>query len=442
MTWKTKGKIGCHFPDRTGVNPNFDVKRIVYSQDGVLANAKEIEKVYYISPAAATAIAAKSTHEERMAELAKWLVWQRYWEVQRTLVAGDKCVAIEYVPANNITVNSIEIFTTSSQGDNNNARVRIMHESGIYVGALNSDNGPDVATEYSLQGYKRYVNNVGVSLIGGNRYYIVYNHDDASPGQNTFWPAYFQNENGNYKEYYNITDSVIVVDISDAGRCVDVITDYDTQKARIFALDTNQSFYYRGNDVGSLNPPLYDHYFYKRKSKSYTPTATVDVTSGSDTEKFAKLLGNLKTNNCVSQYGYLTNANSRNGMAVALQSNYVSCVDLDQSGNPILLTAEPATKTTNGVYYVKRSVTSLDGNLEDVIAVWNGNNWTAPYQYYYVDGQSLDNVLNYINLWATDYEQITTIDVKNDNKKRDDNLITATAGSTKKYYLKINGNEV
>ena len=44
MTWITKGKIGCHFPERTGLNPNFDVTRVVYSQDGVVANAKEIEQ--------------------------------------------------------------------------------------------------------------------------------------------------------------------------------------------------------------------------------------------------------------------------------------------------------------------------------------------------------------------------------------------------------------
>lgn len=358
------------------------------------------------------------------------------------LVAGDKLVAIEYVPTNDITVNSIEIYTTSNQGDNNNARVRIMHESGVYVGALNSDNGPDAANIYHLSGYKRYVNNTSISLIGGNRYYVVYNHDDASPGQNTYWPAYFQNENGNYKEYYNVTDSVTVVDLSDAGRCVDIITDYDTQKARIFALDTHQSFYYRGNDRGSMNPPLYDYYFYKRKSKSYTPTVTVDVTSGTDTEKLAKLLGNLKTNNSITQYGYLTNATDRSGMVVVMQSNYISCVDLDQSGNPILLTEAPATKTTNGVYYIKRNATGLNGSLEDVIAVWDGNNWTAPYNYWYVDGKSLDNVLNYIDLWSTDFEQITTIDVKNDNSKKDDNLRTTALSTTRKYYLKINGLEV
>lgn len=426
MAWKVDGKIGFLATGQQGGNPQQDTYRILYQAPGQNTQT-EIEKVYYLAPGGNPATDLQ-------------LVWHRY--MARTLIAGDKCVAIEYIPANNITVNSIEIYTTSNQGDNNKARVKIMHESGIYVGALNSDNGPDAAEIYHLSGYKRYVNNTSISLIGGNRYYIVYNHDDASPGQNTFWPAYFQNENGNYKEYYNITDSVTTVDISDAGRCVDIITDYDSQKARIFALDTNQSFYYRGNDNTSLNPPLYDYYFYKRKLKSYTPTVTVDVTSGSDTEKFAKLFGNLKTNNCVSQYGTLTNATNRNGMVVAMQSNYISCVDLDQSGNPILLTEEPATKTTNGVYYIKRTLTPYGGNLENVLAVWDGNNWSRPYDYYYIDGKSLDNVLNYIDLWSTDFEQITTIDVKNDSSKKDDNFRTTSLSTNRKYYLKINGLEV
>ena len=132
MAWKIKGKIGCHFPDRTGLNPNFDVARIVYSQDGIEANAKEIEKVYYISPAAATAIAAQTTQEARMAELAKWLVWQKYWEeppTQRTLVMDTSgYVLIKYTPSQeDIVANTIGIFTTNN---NTNGRcILILNEN-------------------------------------------------------------------------------------------------------------------------------------------------------------------------------------------------------------------------------------------------------------------------------------------------------------------------
>lgn len=248
MTWKIKGKIGCHFPDRTGLNPNFDVARIVYSQDGVAANAKEIEKVYYISPAAATAIAAQTTHEARMAELAKWLVWQRYWSVQRTLVAGDKLVAIQYKPTSDIYVQTIEIFTTSSQGNNDKARVKILHESGLYIAAFNADNGPDSATEYQLIGYKRYVNNQNVLLKGGKTYYIVYQHDDESPGENTFWPAYFDGENGVYKEYNNSRDSVSTTDITNFG---DYIGEINTV-GQITGASTNQFFVWSGYDLTNL----------------------------------------------------------------------------------------------------------------------------------------------------------------------------------------------
>ena len=173
------------------------------------------------------------------------LVWPA---ISRTLTAGDQLVAIEYKPTNDITVNSIEIYTTSNQGDNNNARVKILHESGLYIAAFNSDNGPDAAEIYQLSGYKRYVNNQSVLLKANKTYYIVYQHDDANPGENTFWPAYFQNENGNYKVYSNNRDNVTITDISSFG---DYIGEISTV-GRIVAASTNQFFIWSGYDLTDL----------------------------------------------------------------------------------------------------------------------------------------------------------------------------------------------
>ena len=165
------------------------------------------------------------------------------------LVAGDKLVAIEYVPTNDITVNSIEIYTTSNQGDNNLARVKILHESGLYIAAFNSDNGPDVANIYHLSGYKRYVNNQNVLLKGGKKYYIVYQHDDANPGENTFWPAYFQNENGNYKEYSNNRDTVTTTDISNYGDYIGTFVGTDISS--FFSSNENDFANYIGDNGGT-----------------------------------------------------------------------------------------------------------------------------------------------------------------------------------------------
>lgn len=173
------------------------------------------------------------------------LVWPN---AQRTLLAGDKLVAIEYVPANDITVQTIEIFTTSNQGNTNYARVKILHESGLYIAAFNSDNGPDAATEYGLAGYKRYVNNQNVLLKAGKKYYIVYQHDDTSPGENAYLPAYFNGENGNYKEYNNSRDSVTITDISNLGDYIGEIN----KVGGIADASTNQFFVWSGYDLTDL----------------------------------------------------------------------------------------------------------------------------------------------------------------------------------------------
>lgn len=175
------------------------------------------------------------------------LIWLRD-HTQRTLVAGDKLVAIQYKPTADIYVQTIEIFTTSSQGDNDKARVKILHESGLYIAAFNADNGPDSATEYQLAGYKRYVNNQNVLLKGGKTYYIVYQHDDDSPGENAFWPAYFDGENGIYKEYNNNRDTVTTTDITSFS---DYLGEINTVGG-IVGASTNQFFVWSGYDLTNL----------------------------------------------------------------------------------------------------------------------------------------------------------------------------------------------
>ena len=486
MTWKTKGKIGCHFPDRSGLNPNFDVKRIVYSQDGVLANAKEIEKVYYISPAAAEAIAAKSTHEARMAELAKWLVWQRYWEVQRTLVAGDKLIAIEYVPTNDITVQSLEIFTTSNQGDNNNARVKILHESGLYIAAFNSDNGPDSATEYSLAGYKRYVNNQSVVLKGGKKYYIVYQHDDANPGENTFWPAYFQNENGNYKEYSNNRDTVTTTDVSSLETYIGETSDLED----IFNLTENDFFIWQGdnsyleqnalyirsnkgngtnyqgnigdpttyatitkeelvtwlsftlNDSYRWNPGGYhnltrNNYYYKNANT--TSINTFDVTGNSDGYKLASLFYGLKTGTKLITSGpsYWMGFNEPYiGTLQTLKNGYRSRIE--DPNTPIDGSSLPADAATGDIFFIRANTAT--GIYSDWVCVYNQSDNSLT---------TISDVPTYSTIEYID-EYMTNIGSINDLVKQkisgegniSSSLRSATLGTTRKYYLKINGNEV
>ena len=229
MTWKTKGKIGCHFPDRTGLNPNFDVTRVVYSQDGVVANVKEIEKVYYISPAAAEAIAAKSTHEERMAELAKWLVWQRYWDepvLTKILSDFDGHVLIKYTPNVNTTLNSIGIVC-SNNGTSYRC-VYVFDNNGILIAKETNETINESIELYEFSGVKRTMTfSNQITLEANKTYWIKYDFEGASHGT-TYFTQHPITTNGVYKElnsndarnFYNTTPYDLtgktVVDLSSA----------------------------------------------------------------------------------------------------------------------------------------------------------------------------------------------------------------------------------
>ena len=141
MTWKIKGKIGCHFPERTGLNPNFDTTQIFFSDDGVEANVKQIERVYYLPASAAANIDSMSTTDLKKAELERWLVWQRYWEaapVVRQLVQGSGYYVMQkYEPGlTDVTATKISIFTTRNATDNR--CLFILDDNGILVGHLRS----------------------------------------------------------------------------------------------------------------------------------------------------------------------------------------------------------------------------------------------------------------------------------------------------------------
>jgi len=489
MAWKIKGKIGCHFPDRTGLNPNFDVARIVYSQDGVAANAKEIEKVYYISPAAATAIAAQTTHEARMAELAKWLVWQKYYEVQRTLVGGDKLVAIQYKPTSDIYVQTIEIFTTSSQGNNDKARVKILHESGLYIAAFNADNGPDSATEYQLTGYKRYVNNQNVLLKGGKTYYIVYQHDDANPGENTFWPAYFQNENGVYKEYSNNRDTVTTTDISVLGSYLgetnnisDVFNlsenDYfvwtgsnsileqnalyvrsstgngKTYKCEIgdastyatitktdlqtwLGLSTNDAYWWH---VGGYHNLSRDYFYYKNTNPTLSQ---LDLTTGmsNDTQKLVALFRGIQNNKSIvidgPGYGWYGISTPTIGLIFELKTGYRVRLSTDTQYDESTL---PSDAATNDIFLIANGAFGL-WNSNGTVAVCTNNGGT-------ITMTAISSVpdltnISYIDTYMT---EIGTVGNLQKQKISGDGVISNTLRSAtvgnRKYYLKINGNEV
>lgn len=260
MTWKIKGKIGLHFPNAGG-NPNQDTYRIVYSSDGVQSNLQEIKKVYFLTPADASYISSLSTTEAKLAELTsgKYDVWERYWEEppsQRTLVAGTQNVAIEYDMTDateDLVINSIEIFTDSSS--TSSAKIKILHESGLFIAAIDGDNRGSETEKYEMTGRTRSVNGLNITLYKGHKYYFVYqgNTNEA------FYPAYFQGDtDGNYKLYANTTAATQITVYSDVSSLKAVIGHNEnlnnTLRDAILKLNANEKFLWGGYQQQEVNP--------------------------------------------------------------------------------------------------------------------------------------------------------------------------------------------
>ena len=477
MAWKVEGKIGYLVGRNSTGGAHWDTYRMLFQPPGSNTQ-EEIERVIFL-PASVIATLANKTDAERSAIYDNWTVWKRYWEVQRTLVAGDKLVAIEYVPSVDTTVQTIEIFTTSNQGDSNYARVKILHESGLYIAAFNSDNGPDSAEIYHLSGYKRYVNNQNVLLKAGKKYYIVYQHDDSGSGENSYWPAYFQNENGNYKEYSNNRDTVTTTDISSFGDYI-VTSNLDN----VFELLENDFFIWSGstsimdnalfvrsnkgngteyqgvlgnestyteitkNDIvtwlgysvndsyrwsigGYPNLTWTDYYY---KSTSTVGMTQTDLVTGlsSDAEKIATLLMAVKTSGSktigVDGPSYWFSI-SVIGRIFSLKSGFTVHINNLTPVRPSSITPQEG-----DIYYLASEAPIYNAG----VYLYTNNDWK------YIS--DLTTVLNteYLDTYMTHIGSVADLTKQ---KFSGDGVISETLRTTqvqtnRKYYLKINGNEV
>lgn len=331
MAWKVDGKIGYLATGQTEGNPQQDTYRILYQAPGQNTQT-EIKKVYYLAPGGNPATDLQ-------------LVWHRY--MARTLLEGDRNVAVEYTPSSNITITGIEIFT-SQDSQNTNGRVKIIHESGLYVGSVNGD-AKDGSTElYGLTGWKRYVNNAGIQLYAGKKYYIVFNDDNPV---NAYYPAYFQNETGNYKEYSNDRDSVTITDVSSFGDFLGTLSTFDP----IVEAAENDLFVWNSSGGGS---GLNNNVLYVRNNllngSTYYGTLG-DAHNMTSEEKDAIL--SMTSNTVFYWAGWVVNAHSS-------QSHVLEQNQIHQKNNLLDQTKYKGMKTTEkGI---------LDDLGKDDYAVYNG----------------------------------------------------------------------
>ena len=410
------------------------------------------------------------------------LIWEK---LVKQLVAGNQNVAIEYIPSQDISVTDIGIFTNENS-TGRSPRIKIFHDCGLCVAFANGDIQTTNQEVYNLSGSNHDAVIQATTLKAGQKYYIVY-----SPGYgsgNTFYPAYFQNTNGNYKVYENEEENIQVFDISENAQYLKpskykgILSD----SMGIFAFSTDDWFVWMGSTqtgmaqgqvyrrtnvgegwiftgiIGDPNnthtitaddlqaiiskPPNADFIWYVdqvpnmtrgeiwgKPSNWVTPTL-VDILNGKDNmQKTARILMNLTSSNSkvMISDGSLFTYNV--GDTFSLKSGYTSKVVSDEP-----LTTLPSNTNVGDIYYLSGSIGQQVG-YNDGIFVWNGSSyeivvqWEAPNFSNYFNVENISSLLEYI---GKNSDLLVALD------NADYTFLNATVNTDKKFYLKLNGNEV
>ena len=426
------------------------------------------------------------------------LIWLRDSTVLKVLVAGDTSVAIQYKPTADISVTDIGIFTAESI-TTRTAKIKVFHESGLCVAAVDGDVKTTGETLYELVGDKRDTVINATTLYAGQTYYIIYYGGQNSDWDKKFYPAYFQNSSGKgvYKEYYNNLNAndFTITDVSENSQnfkpsmFVGVFNLIET----IFDLKENSWFSWYSGQSQVQNMKNGDLYKRTNVGSSYTFSGIVgnqtEYNHDLSKEDMIKLIG-LPYNSmfvwCVTNIQGITNNNiyakvedtwnaptvtydgpdgtnntdllpglvalyaanqGTTGNNLALCLSGVAYQHQYKAGSTIKLvsgvrnfvssttpeTTLPANPQNGDVHYFAEGVYGNAG-----IYVYDGNGWFAPNMYYRSPLENgSESIADWLTLVGTTEDFLTKV-----GSVPDVNFLAADENTSRKYYLKINGNEV
>lgn len=188
-----RGKIAFHFPS-AGLDANKDTIKIAFSR-GSSYGQDIIGKVYFLTANEIAEMINLPSDTDKLNYLTDGThtVWEMTNDI---LVAGTTNVAIEFIPKADTVLSSVSIFATGNNPSQTSVKVYVVHESGLCVSKGSGDTVSQMSL-YGLSGYKHTINLLNNSkLFAGEKYYIIY----QSNSESDFYPAYFQDKNGNYKD--------------------------------------------------------------------------------------------------------------------------------------------------------------------------------------------------------------------------------------------------
>lgn len=485
MAYIIEGKIGGFFPN-AGDDAIKDIHEIVFIPPGS-TDMYQVNEVYYVPPG----------ETPTLQNILDYRFWYRY-ERTGTLSEGNaNQVAIEFTPKSEFNVEKIGIFT--SQGDGTDGtKVKIIHESGLFVAAVDSATRYEQITLYGTSGYRRVADFTGknVKLYPGLKYYIVFTR-----GSGSWAPAHFTNLNtGLYKFYSNDKDSNntkniqdytdtrmdLIGTVLDPYKCYGVMSD----SSRIFSLPEGAWFVWNNSqqqtgltvghvyvrtsvgadytftgiigDPTSYYEPLNSTYlgqFLSRqvdqefiwyvtntsltrgdiyvKSTSTNSLGRVELENVTDdNDKFGILLNTIYNTNgkVIIASGSIFNSSNTLGSTYELKSGYTS-----QASSATRLYSLPSNPVEKGLYYLDGSCGQAIGHNTGIFAYENGS-------YNRIDGNNIENYANvgsytnYATRVGSNQDFLTGNYYGNDNE----NFVTLVdqTGNPRTYYLEINGYEV
>lgn len=384
-----------------------------------------------------------------------WLGTKLIWEKIRKLLVlddSDRMLCIEYTPETDVTVSSFSVFIEDSTVYGWSC---ILNSAGLCL-VTKSGNGTAQETIYDLTARICTVTSLGdPKLLAGRKYYIGFKIEQYNNDNTKF--AYYQGTSGNYK-IFNISNFSVaqtpdlqtipaVGDIAHAGRF-----DSNTKVLTVspfYGSDCNAQTLFVWKDTNFHSETLQRNFatLTKYDMRQFRCLITSDMLNScsSDMERLALvyyLIGNTSGNVIAwgPQYSSYQNGLTVNGVTMfndglwtLYKANNNTTKNHITSMTPI--TTEPSNPEQFAIYY-KDQTTAADGWKDSngnpitskMVVAWMGEYW------------------EFASNWTLEFDKVSNSNFSNIFEKYGDyntaNFNQAALNTDKKYYLRINGNEV
>lgn len=382
------------------------------------------------------------------------LIWEK---IRKVLLQDDseKYICIEYIPETDVNIESVSVFIQQGSAY---AWTWILNGCGLCVARNSNGAGRESTTLYELTGELVTISSLGTpKLLAGRKYYIAYkNNQWENQSASNF--SYYQGLTGNYKNFA-VNGNVNVYTQKDL-QSIPFIGDfynlgvYNTSSKEFTPSDfygsacvSNVFFVWHGGDINGIafsnsrNPMFTSHDM--RKMRGMITDGMLN-SCNNDMQRLALIYyiaGNVEGNEIGwgAQYNYPTGitVNGTQMFNDGVWTIYKTTGNIVKNRITSMtpLTDEPSNPEQFSIYYKGQTSSGwLDsgGNpiTNEAVVAYTGSCWEIATSWTLEFTTQTDTLANSIDI------------VGGNDGNYAGNFNDATLNTDKKYYLRINGNEV